>query len=149
MKFYEEKMTLEKYFESIARDGNVTFGVKDTMIALENGAVETLILWDNLRMDRCSCKGLLSDDSPRIVYTDEGKNTNGNLSALADDECVTDRTSLLDWLVENRKKFGANIKFVSDGTAEGAQFVKGFGGIGSLLRYKMDFSAYEDDDDDV
>ena len=34
---------------------------------------------------------------------------------------------------------------------EGAQFVKGFGGIGGILRYKVDFATIgggEDDDDE-
>ena len=31
---------------------------------------------------------------------------------------------------------------------EGAQFVKGFGGIGGILRYKVDFMEHEWDDEE-
>jgi len=40
---------------------------------------------------------------------------------------------------------------VTNKSQEGAQFVKGFGGIGGLLRYKVDFTniaAYDEDDDE-
>ena len=47
---------------------------------------------------------------------------------------------LLEWFAEKCKEFGANLEFVTDRSQEGAQFVKGFGGIGGLLRYKVDFT---------
>ena len=62
-------------------------------------------------------------------------------------EQVTDPQSLLDWLAEKHKEFGANLEFVTNGSQEGAQFVKGFGGIGGLLRYKVDFTTSIDEDD--
>lgn len=60
--------------------------------------------------------------------------------------------SLLEWFAEKYKEFGANLEFVTNRSQEGAQFVKGFGGIGGLLRYKVDFnnltSIDEDDEDE-
>jgi len=57
---------------------------------------------------------------------------------------------LLEWFAEKYKEFGANLEFVTNRSQEGAQFVKGFGGIGGLLRYKVDFTnlASADDDED-
>jgi len=37
---------------------------------------------------------------------------------------------------------------VSDRSSEGNQFVKGFGGIGALLRYKVNFEQLIDVDDE-
>jgi peptide chain release factor subunit 1 len=65
---------------------------------------------------------------------------------------------LLEWFAEKYKEFGANLEFVTNRSQEGAQFIKGFGGIGGLLRYKVDFTNlasvdeeedefYSDDDD--
>jgi peptide chain release factor subunit 1 len=58
--------------------------------------------------------------------------------------------SLLEWFTEKYRDFGANLEFVTNRSQEGAQFVKGFGGIGGLLRYKVDFDtmASIDEDDD-
>ncbi len=56
--------------------------------------------------------------------------------------------SLLEWFAEKYKDFGANLEFVTNRSQEGAQFVKGFGGIGGLLRYKVDLTHMTADEDD-
>lgn len=67
-------------------------------------------------------------------------------------EQATDPQSLLEWFADKYKDFGANLEFVTNRSQEGAQFVKGFGGIGGLLRYKVDFnnltSVDEEEDDE-
>ncbi|GKT21240.1 Peptide chain release factor eRF1/aRF1 like protein, partial [Aduncisulcus paluster] len=37
----------------------------------------------------------------------------------------------------------AKLEFVSDKSQEGAQFVRGFGGIGGLLRWAVDMMEFE------
>ena len=49
----------------------------------------------------------------------------------------------MEWIAENYKNFGLNLEIVSDKTQEGNQFCKGFGGIGGILRWKIDFSEME------
>lgn len=59
---------------------------------------------------------------------------------------------MLEWFANNYKKFGAALEFITNRSQEGSQFCKGFGGIGGLLRYKVNFDAtevVEDDDDDL
>lgn len=66
-------------------------------------------------------------------------------------EQVVEPYALLEWFAEKYKEFGANLEFVTNRSQEGAQFVKGFGGIGGLLRYKVDFtnlSTVDDEDED-
>lgn len=55
---------------------------------------------------------------------------------------------LLEWFAEKYKEFGATLEFVTNKSQEGSQFVKGFGGIGGLLRYKVDFTELGDQEDD-
>lgn len=73
-------------------------------------------------------------------------------------EQASEPQPLLEWFAEKYKEFGANLEFVTNRSQEGAQFVKGFGGIGGILRYKVDFTNlasvdeeedefYSDDDD--
>eukprot|EP00835_Amoeboradix_gromovi_P004420 NODE_343_length_10566_cov_0.542371.p5 type:complete len:342 gc:universal NODE_343_length_10566_cov_0.542371:2338-1313(-) len=53
VKFIREKQLLEKYFEEISKDtGKYVFGVQDTLKGLEMGAVETLIVFENLDVNR-------------------------------------------------------------------------------------------------
>ena len=63
-------------------------------------------------------------------------------------EKVEEPQPLLEWFAEKYKEFGANLEFVTNRSQEGAQFVKGFGGIGGLLRYKVDFTNLQSVDDD-
>ena len=64
---------------------------------------------------------------------------------------------LVEWIANEYKKFGCILEFVSDKSQEGSQFCRGFGGIGGLLRYAIDLTEFEtqdnfedfyDDDDD-
>jgi peptide chain release factor subunit 1 len=53
VKFIQEKKLISKYFDEIAKDtGLYCFGVDDTLKALESGAVEILIVWENLDIAR-------------------------------------------------------------------------------------------------
>jgi peptide chain release factor subunit 1 len=54
VKFVQEKKLIQKYFDEISQDtGKYCFGIEDTLKALEMGAVETLIVWENLDITRC------------------------------------------------------------------------------------------------
>lgn len=61
---------------------------------------------------------------------------------------VIGQIPFLEWLAEKYKDFGATLEFVSDRSSEGNQFVKGFGGIGAMLRYKVNFEQLQDVDDE-
>lgn len=51
-----------RYFDEISQDtGKFCFGVEDTFKGLEMGAVETLIVWENLEYTRFVLKNHASD----------------------------------------------------------------------------------------
>ncbi|KAI7269822.1 hypothetical protein KC335_g6087 [Hortaea werneckii] len=63
---------------------------------------------------------------------------------------VVDQMAFLEWLAEHYRDFGAQLEFVSDRSSEGNQFVRGFGGVGAILRYRLNFeqlAELEDDDE--
>ena len=43
---------------------------------------------------------------------------------------------------------GSTLEIITDRSQEGSQFCKGFGGIGGILRYRVDFQQMELDDND-
>jgi len=57
------------------------------------------------------------------------------------DWTVKSSMPLLDWILEHYGEFGAEIELISDQTDVGAQFVKGFGGLGGLLRYQTELPS--------
>lgn len=53
VRFIQEKKVIGKFFENIALDtGLFVFGVNDTIKALEIGALETMLLWEELAIMR-------------------------------------------------------------------------------------------------
>lgn len=152
VKFIQEKKLIGKYFEEISQDtGKICYGVEDTLKALELGAAETLIVFENLDVTRW----VLKDSAGGEVILHTTKTQEATRELFQDKETggemeVIDSSSFLEWLAEAYKDFGAELEFVSDRSSEGNQFVKGFGGIGAILRYKVNFEQladYSDDDE--
>ena len=57
VKFVHEKKIIGRFFEEISKDsGKFAFGLKDTMDALEYGAMEILIIYENLELNRITLK---------------------------------------------------------------------------------------------
>jgi len=51
---------------------------------------------------------------------------------------IIDNTQITEWFLDNYKNFGTHLEIITDKSSEGSQFVKGFGGIGGILRYKIE-----------
>jgi len=151
VKFIQEKKLINSYFDQISQDtGKYCFGVEDTLRALEMGAVETLICWENLDIQRYSLKNHTTGEQKVLHLTTEqekdkthftDKDTGVELE-------LEESMPFLEWLANNYKNFGATLEIITDRSQEGSQFVRGFGGIGGMLRYKVDFQAMQCDDFD-
>ncbi|KIJ44166.1 hypothetical protein M422DRAFT_75472 [Sphaerobolus stellatus SS14] len=151
VKFVQEKKLIQHYFDEISQDtGKYCFGIDDTLKGLELGAVETLIVWENLNITRYVLRNAAGEEIVIHANKDQEKDREKFMdkSTGLEMEQASEPQSLLDWFAEKYKDFGANLEFVTDRSQEGAQFVKGFGGIGGLLRYKVDFTNLTSVDDD-
>lgn len=150
VKFIQEKKLIGKYFEEISQDsGRVCYGVDDTLKALEAGAAETLIVYEDLDVTRWVLKS--STGSEVVLHTLKAQEADREMfmdKETGQEMEIVDQGSLLEWLAEKYKDFGAALEFVSDRSSEGNQFVKGFGGIGALLRYNLNFEQLADFDDE-
>lgn len=155
VKFIQEKKLISKFFDEIAQDtGKFCYGVKETLYALELGSIHTLIVWENLEINRVVVKNPSTGEENILHLTpaEEKDQTFFHDKETGVELEVIEKIMLLEWFAENYKKFGAELQFITNKSQEGHQFVKGFGGIGGLLRYRVDFAAHEvqedfDDDD--
>ena len=153
VKFIQEKRLINRYFDEISQDtGKFCFGVGDTLRGLEMGAIETLIVWENLTVTRYVLKKHEADELITLNLTPEQEK---DRTLFVDKDSgveyeTVDKMPLLEWLANNYKTFGAALEIVTDRSQEGSQFCKGFGGIGGILRYRVDFQGMEPDplDDD-
>jgi peptide chain release factor subunit 1 len=148
VKFIQEKKLITKFLDEVAQDtGKYCFGIKDTMQALDMGAVETLIVWENLDLLRLVIKNPHTDvEKVEFLTTAESKNEKLYRDQETGHELtVEDNLMFVEWIVQNYKSFGAKLEFVTDRSQEGNQFCKGFGGIGGLMRYRVEFEVFDDD----
>ncbi|XP_015838411.1 eukaryotic peptide chain release factor subunit 1 isoform X1 [Tribolium castaneum] len=150
VKFIQEKKLIGRYFDEISQDtGKYCFGVEDTLRGLELGAVETLICWENLDIQRYVLKNHTTGTETVLHLTPEQEKDKSHFTdkdsgvELELVECQP----LLEWLANNYKNFGATLEIITDKSQEGSQFVRGFGGIGGLLRYKVDFQNLQLDEE--
>merc|ERR1711972_299874 len=60
------------------------------------------------------------------------------------DLIIDEKEPFLDWMVEHYKTFGTKLEFITDRSQEGNQFVKGFGGVGGIMRYQVEFEQYDE-----
>merc|ERR1712157_588409 len=119
------------------------------MGGLEMGAVETLIVWEEFQVRRLLIKNPHTDVENVLLLTPEETK---NEKLYRDQETgveldVVDNKLFVEWIVESYKSFGTKLEFITDRSQEGNQFCKGFGGVGGLLRYKVDFEPFDEPDD--
>ena len=146
VKFIKEKKLIGKYFDEISQDsGKYCFGVKDTLMCLDMGAVETLVVWENLEVNRHVLINNQTQEEHIKMLTPEEEADDSNFK---DKETgveleTIEKGSMLEWLANEYKKFGCQLEFITDRSEEGSQFVRGFGGIGGMLRYQVNLADFE------
>eukprot|EP00357_Protocruzia_adherens_P018318 CAMPEP_0115016056 /NCGR_PEP_ID=MMETSP0216-20121206/27181_1 /TAXON_ID=223996 /ORGANISM="Protocruzia adherens, Strain Boccale" /LENGTH=433 /DNA_ID=CAMNT_0002386383 /DNA_START=69 /DNA_END=1370 /DNA_ORIENTATION=+ len=150
VKFVQEKKLVGKFFEEVAQDtGKYIFGIEDTLKALEMGAIDTLVVYENLDVERVTLKNNSSGEEIIKHLSSEKMEDDSELRDENGVELeIREKQTLTDWLVEHYKDYGASLEFITNKSQEGFQFFKGFGGIGGFLRYKLDFMEYLDEDDE-
>lgn len=146
VKLIQEKRLIQKWFDEIAMDtGKYCFMIKDTLNALEQGAVDTLLVWDQLDADRVVLKNNSNQEETVLYLTSEQQKNDKYFKCerTGVDLEVVSKENLTDYLAENFKQWGCILEFVTNRSQEGSQFCRGFGGIGGMLRWKLDFAEIE------
>jgi peptide chain release factor subunit 1 len=147
VKFTEERNLIQKFFDEITMDtGKYCFGVKDTLTALDMSSVDTLIVWEDLDTMRYE---LRHPSTGAIKILQLAKDAEKDRKEFSDPETgaeyeVVEELPLVEWFANHYKDFGAKLEFITNKSQEGSQFCKGFGGIGGILRWKVDFLTMSD-----
>jgi peptide chain release factor subunit 1 len=149
VKFIQEKRLITLFLDEVSQDtGKYCFGIKDTINGLEMGAVSTLIAWENLDIIRLEIKNPHTERQ-EVHYVTPAQAKNPKL--YRDPESgveldVVENVPFIEWIVNNYKTFGTKLEFITDRSQEGNQFCKGFGGIGGMLRYRVEFETMDEPD---
>jgi peptide chain release factor subunit 1 len=125
-----KKNVINSLFNEISKDsGKYVFGVKDTMQYLIDGYIETLIVSEELNYDRILYRN--NNGEELIEYIKIGNNVE------KDGFYEEERIPLVEWLLDNYKKFVTIMEIVTNASPEGNQFRESFGGLGGILRYAI------------
>lgn len=108
-KVAEERELSNRFFKGLVHEEPyVSYGVEETVQALKYGAVDTLLVSDNLPY------------STREELSNTPENNN-----------------VLDYIHELAEQYDSEVEFISDSFEEGDRFKNVFGGFGAILRYPI------------
>eukprot|EP01064_Diplonema_japonicum_P001618 TRINITY_DN1106_c1_g2_i6.p1 TRINITY_DN1106_c1_g2~~TRINITY_DN1106_c1_g2_i6.p1 ORF type:complete len:471 (+),score=188.06 TRINITY_DN1106_c1_g2_i6:58-1413(+) len=140
VKFLKEKRLIDEFFDQIAKDTNMyCFGMDDTIRGLEMGAMKTLILWEEFPYKRYALTGG-NLESEQVYFMKEEEAIKAGIFKDTDGvQLEVEAMDFVEYAATNYKKFGCTLEFVTNKSQEGAQFCRGFCGVGGLLRYAVNF----------
>lgn len=148
-KLLQEKRVLRTFMEEISRNnGRYCCSLRDTLEAMEMGAIQELILWEELEVNRYELRNNQTGKETVLYLTADEEKAEGREDFFQDSETglplnIKAKLPLVQWISEVHQNFGCNLQLVSDQSGLGNQFVKGFGGIGGTLRWKVDTAEEE------
>lgn len=122
VKFVHEKKIISKFFEEIAMDtGMIVFGVEDTMKAIELQALDTMIVYEEIPVNRYTFKNTQTNE---ITVKFLNKYQEADPKHFKDERTgleldVTECQPMADWICESYKELNCTIEFITDKSQEG------------------------------
>ena len=129
-----ERQLLEKFFSELRKGGNVVYGVKETIKALESGAVETLLISEDFNWVHATLKCSNGHTEEKNLPVEKIKEQ--KCKVCGSPMSVEKEEDLTELITEKAKVFNTKVVLVSVDTDEGMEF-KQLGGIGGFLRYRF------------
>ena len=133
----KEKKLINKFLKELVKDGLATYGEDEVREALKMGAVDTLLLSEDLRFFRVEFRCPMCGDTRKITFK-EGESVsppkcekdNVTMEKIKEEDVVKELAELAD-------QTGATVEFISTESEEGGQLHNAFGGIAAILRFKV------------
>ncbi|MBI1973529.1 helix-turn-helix domain-containing protein [Candidatus Micrarchaeota archaeon] len=133
MEITKERDLVNRFLKEVVTSGLACYGEEETRKALELRKADILLLSEELAMRKlllkCNNCGKIVESVVKEIDSDYRCHCGGKQSVESD-------TELMEELTQLAESSGASIEIISTETAEGKQFLQGFGGIGALLRYR-------------
>ncbi len=134
----KEQQVISNFLSETVKTGLTAYGQKEVEEALAMGKVSTILLSEGLEwmVYKFQCNGCNTIEE--ILVKDP---LNFNEKTFRCKKCgseaeVVEEIDYIDFMLEKAQSTSTEVKIVSVETNEGEQFLKGFGGIGAILRYK-------------
>jgi len=129
----KERKVVNQFLEKVVKGSGATYGINEVMAMLNEGRVDTLLLSEDLYLHRVkySCPKCGRAGEKYVLDAEQKVKCEG----CGSDVKITSDESIVEELENMAESTGAKVEFISTKTHEGAQFLKGFLGIGAILRY--------------
>jgi len=137
-----EKKIVQRFIKELIKEkGLASYGENEVRNNLIIGAVDTLVLSEDLTSMRKKlvCPSCGSEKEITVKTQVEADNINErcpNCNEVLKEESSED---LVDELVAKAEEMNANVEFISTETEEGMQLFRAFGGIAAILRYHVEY----------
>ncbi len=129
-----EKRLVNKFLELVAKNSYAAYGEEEVRKCLELGAVDTLLLSEDLRLERVTYKCPICQKTVKITVKDTEKVPVCERDKVKMEE--VEREDLALELSRLAEETGAKVEFISTESEEGAMLFNAFGGIAAILRFK-------------
>ncbi|HDN74145.1 MAG TPA: peptide chain release factor 1, partial [Archaeoglobus sp.] len=130
-----EKKIMQSFLREVAKDGLAAYGEQEVRRYLEVGAVDTLLLSEELRYERVRYR--CPKCGKEVVLTlkqGQGKNPTCEVDGFPMEE--VERKDIVLELSELAESMGSKVEYLSSESEEGEMLYKAFGGIAAILRFK-------------
>jgi peptide chain release factor subunit 1 len=142
----KEKGVVQRFFKELIKEdgGLAAYGEKEVMKYLQMGAVDTLIITDNINMSRITIKCNNCDFTEEMnVKNDELPKVEETLKTKTCPNCggmlyIDETEDIIEYFARLCNESGTTLKIISTDTEEGSQIYKAFKGIAAILRYRLD-----------
>ncbi|MDD5337345.1 MAG: LAGLIDADG family homing endonuclease [Candidatus ainarchaeum sp.] len=131
----KERIIVERFIKGVINEGLATYGEKEVRAAIESKKADLVLLSEGLGYEKITwkCSNCGNEESRTVEGAHE--------ESLACPKCggkmqISEQEPLIEELEDLAKEKGIKVEIISQNTAEGAQFLQGFTGIGAFLRYR-------------
>ncbi|HIH44135.1 MAG TPA: peptide chain release factor 1 [Candidatus Methanoperedenaceae archaeon] len=135
-----EKKYVDRFFKELVSDGGLaSYGEEQVRKNLELGAVDALLISDDLRRERititCASCGIEKKET-RQVKPGETPEAPGNCLSCGGSLKISASTDLVNELSAIAEKMGTELVFISTDFEGGEQLMTAFGGLAAILRFR-------------
>jgi peptide chain release factor subunit 1 len=146
VRYLDEKAIMQVFLSNLSRDtGLITYGESQVRQALISGAVDKLLLSEEIDLIRVTmkCSNCNAVES-RTVKADQFAQFEEEISEMNCPQCNNQNTwnleenrSLVEELGELASQSNSVVEVISTETEEGKQLMQAFGGVAAILRFKL------------
>jgi len=143
LKISKEKKLMKKFLKEVTKTdlGLAVYGEPQVRKALEMGAVDTLLLSENLRKYRVKLT------CPTCDYSEIKTIKEDDLKEFEPPDCpkcktptqmeISNKTDIIDELSDLAEKTSSDVEIISQGSEEGDSLYSAFDGVAGILRYPL------------